>query len=669
MRINFGRRQDMDNKYNYFTPSNKVYMVIIALLIMILFIYGHDTEGFIVLGIYAVLMIYNIRSLQIKKNEWRKFIEDFSTKLDTATRSTLVNLPFPLMIIGNQGNIVWYNQNTSSILKGETLLGKNVNGIIREIDINMVLSRQKSYFEYIKLKDKYYNIFASVVNTSESKNEEDDIILLYFYDVSEIKNILDSQEAIVLIEVDNLDEVVKTTEENNKPLLIAEIERTVNSYAQSLNAMIKKYSTNKYILSVQDKFIQKEIEKKFDILDTVREINLGNKLAVTLSVGVGRRAATPLENHNQANFAKELALGRGGDQVVVKQGENLEFFGGKTKEVEKRTRVRARVIAHALKDLIDESSTVFIMGHRNADIDCLGAAVGLYSVVRNLNRECHIVLDEPTNSIKQILDKFKDEPDYEGVFITSESCKTKISDSSLLILVDVHNKNYVQSQDVVNKIKRVVIIDHHRKSANYIENTILSYMEPYASSTSELVTEILQYIIEKPKVKQLEAEALLAGICVDTKNFFFKTGVRTFEAASFLRRLGADTIDVKKLFTDDLETYIKRSEIIKSAVVEKNVAIAICPAKIEDPVLAAQAADELLNITGIQASFVFVKIEDDVHISGRSLGDVNVQVILEALGGGGHMTMAGARLTNATVAEAIEKLKESVNKYLREGEK
>jgi cyclic-di-AMP phosphodiesterase len=669
MRINFGRRQDMDNKYNYFTPSNKVYMVIIALLIMILFIYGHDTEGFIVLGIYAVLMIYNIRSLQIKKNEWRKFIEDFSTKLDTATRSTLVNLPFPLMIIGNQGNIVWYNQNTSSILKGETLLGKNVNGIIREIDINMVLSRQKSYFEYIKLKDKYYNIFASVVNTSESKNEEDDIILLYFYDVSEIKNILDSQEAIVLIEVDNLDEVVKTTEENNKPLLIAEIERTVNSYAQSLNAMIKKYSTNKYILSVQDKFIQKEIEKKFDILDTVREINLGNKLAVTLSVGVGRRAATPLENHNQANFAKELALGRGGDQVVVKQGENLEFFGGKTKEVEKRTRVRARVIAHALKDLIDESSTVFIMGHRNADIDCLGAAVGLYSVVRNLNRECHIVLDEPTNSIKQILDKFKDEPDYEGVFITSESCKTKINDSSLLILVDVHNKNYVQSQDVVNKIKRVVIIDHHRKSANYIENTILSYMEPYASSTSELVTEILQYIIEKPKVKQLEAEALLAGICVDTKNFFFKTGVRTFEAASFLRRLGADTIDVKKLFTDDLETYIKRSEIIKSAVVEKNVAIAICPAKIEDPVLAAQAADELLNITGIQASFVFVKIEDDVHISGRSLGDVNVQVILEALGGGGHMTMAGARLTNATVAEAIEKLKESVNKYLREGEK
>jgi cyclic-di-AMP phosphodiesterase len=665
----FGRRQGMDNKYNYFTPSNKVYMVIIACLVMILYFYGHNIEGTIVLGIYAVLMIYNIRSLQIKKNEWRKFIEDFSTKLDTATRSTLVNLPFPLMIVGNQGNIVWYNQNTSSILKGETLLGRNVSGIIREIDINTVLNKQKSYFEYIKLRDKYYNVFASVVNASEGKNEEDDIILLYFYDVTEIKNILDSQESVMLVEVDNLDEVVKTTEEGNKPLLIAEIERTVNAYAQNLNAMIKKYSSNKYILSVQDKFIEEEIKKKFDILDTIREINFGNKLAVTLSIGVGRRAATPLENHNQANFAKELALGRGGDQVVVKQGENLSFFGGKTKEVEKRTRVRARVIAHALKDLIEESSVVFIMGHRNADIDCLGAAVGLYSVVKGLNRECHIVLDEPTNSIKQILDKFKKEPDYEGVFITSEHSKTKVNDNSLLILVDVHNKSYVQSQELVNKIKRVVIVDHHRKSANYIENTILSYMEPYASSTSELVTEILQYIGEKPKIKQIEAEALLAGICVDTKNFFFKTGVRTFEAASFLRRLGADTIDVKKLFTDDLETYIKRSEIIKSAIVEKNVAIAICPAKIEDTVLAAQAADELLNITGIQASFVFVKIEDDVHISGRSLGDVNVQVILEALGGGGHMTMAGARLMNTTVAEAIDKLKDSVNKYLREGEK
>jgi c-di-AMP phosphodiesterase-like protein len=665
----FGRRHGMENKYNYFTPSNKVYMLIIAFLILILFYYGHNMEAFIMLGVYAILMVYNIKSFQVKKYEWRKFIEDFSSKLDTATRNTLVNLPFPLVIVGNHGNILWYNQNTSAILKGEVLLGKNINGSIKDLDINSVLEGKKDFFQHVKLKDKFYNVYASVVNTSEGKNEKDDIILFYLYDVTDIKNIQDGKECVVLVEVDNLDEVVKTTEEDNKPLLIAEIERAINAYAQGLNAMIKKYSSSKYVLTVQDKYIEEEMKKKFDILDIVREINTGNKLAVTLSIGVGRGGETPFENNNLANFAKDLALGRGGDQAVVKHCDKLSFFGGKTKEVEKRTRVRARVIAHALKDLINESSKVFIMGHKNSDIDCLGAAVGLNSVVKQLKKESYIVLDEPTNSLKHILDKFKKDPEYDGTFINSENCKTRIDENCLLILVDVHNKSYVQNSDIVNTIKRVVIVDHHRKSADYIENTILSYMEPYASSTSELVTEMLQYMIEKPKIKTIEAEALLAGICVDTKNFFFKTGVRTFEAASFLRRLGADTIDVKKLFTDDLDTYIKRSEIIKSAKVEKNIAIAICPPKIEDTVLAAQASDELLNITGIQASFVFVKIEEDIHISGRSLGDVNVQVILESLGGGGHMTMAGARLTAMSLDEAVGKLKDAIGKYLKDGEK
>lgn len=659
----------MDSKYNFFSQSNKPYMIIIAFVIALLFLYGHNIEGIIILAIYAVLLVYNIRNLREKKVEWRKFIEDFSSKLDIATRNTLVNLPFPLIIIGNKGNIVWYNQNTSAILKHEELLGKNINGIIKELDINAIINKNSTYFEYVKLKDKYYNIYVSVVQTAEGKHDKDDIIMLYLYDVTGIRKIWESRESIMLVEVDNLDEVVKSIEEANKPMLIAEIEKTINGYAQNLNAMIKKYSSNKYVLSLQDGYIEEEIKRKFDILDSMREINLGNKLAVTLSIGIGRGGATPFENHNFANSAKELALGRGGDQAVIKHGEKLYFFGGKTKEVEKRTRVRARVIAHALKDLINESSNVFIMGHKNADIDCLGAAVGLSSVVKILNKECHVVLDGPINSIKQMLDKFKKDSDYDKLFISSESCKSRIDENTLLILVDVHNKSYVQSFDIVNSIKKVVIIDHHRKSADYIENTLLSYMEPYASSTSELVTEMLQYLVDKPKLKRLEAEALLAGICVDTKNFYFKTGVRTFEAASFLRQLGADTIDVKRLFADDLDTYIKRSDIIRSAKVEKNVAIAICPPKIEDTVLAAQAADELLNITGIQASFVFVKIEEDVHISGRSLGDVNVQVILEALGGGGHMTMAGARLNNASIEEAVNKLNDAISKYLREGEK
>lgn len=659
----------MDNKYSFFEPSNRVYMVIIGLLDIVLFYRGHMIEGFMGFGLFIVLVFYNIRSIRIKKDNWVKFIEDFSSKLDIATRNTLVNLPFPLIIIGSKGNIVWYNQNFASIMRQEELLGKNINGIIRGLDLNAIESEDKNFFEYINLKDRFYNVYTSIVDTSEESFEKDSIILLYFYDVTEVRNLYNSKEAVMLIEVDNLDEVVKTIEDDYKPLLIAEIERTINGYAQGINALIKKYSSNKYVLTVQQRYIDTEIKKKFDILDAIREIDMGNKLAVTLSMGIGVGGNTPFENHKYANSAKELALGRGGDQAVIKNGEKLSFFGGKTKEFEKRTRVRARVIAHALKELVNESSNVFIMGHKNPDIDCLGAAVGLSSIIRHMNKECYVVIDGPGASIGNIMDKFKKDQDYDKLFINSDACRGRIDENSLLILVDVHSWGYVQNEELVKNIKRIVIIDHHRKSADFIDNTILSYMEPYASSTSELVTEIIQYIIDKPKLKQVEAEALLAGICVDTKNFFFKTGVRTFEAASFLRRLGADTIDVKKLFSDNLDTYKKRAEIISSAVVEKNIAIAICPPNIKDTVLAAQAADELLNITAIQASFVFVKIEEDIYISGRSLGEVNVQVILEALQGGGHMTMAGAKLTGLPLEEAVDMLKNSINKYLREGER
>jgi cyclic-di-AMP phosphodiesterase len=659
----------MDNKYNFFAPSNKLYMIIIAILTMILFYYGHNIEGFVMLGVYAVLMLYNIRNLRIKKDEWERFIEDFSSKLDTATRNTLVNFPFPLIILGSKGNVVWYNQNLSSILKGEQLLGKNITLINKELDIENIIKNEKDNFVYINLKDRYYNVFVSMVDTGDKKQENDNIIILYFYDVTEAKMIQDRRESIMLIEIDNQDDVIKTTEEDKKPLLIAEIERGINGYAQSLSGAMKKYSSNKYMISVQDRFIEDEIKKKFDILDTMREINIGNKLAVTLSVGVGRGGSTPLENESYANSAKELALGRGGDQVVVKDGEKLSFFGGKTKEFEKRTKVRARVIAHALRDLMMESSNIFIMGHKNPDIDCLGSAVGLASIAKLLDKECFIIFDSLTNSTKHIFDKIKKDGSYDKLFVSPEACKNKIDENSLLILVDVHSRSYVQSEELVRAIKKIVIVDHHRKSPECIDNTLLAYMEPYASSTSELVTEMLQYIFEKPKLRQIEAQALLAGICVDTKNFYFKTGVRTFEAASFLRSLGADTIDVKKMFSDDLDTYIKRAEIIKSAVVENNIAIAICPDIIEDNVLAAQAADELLNITGIQASFVFVRIEDDVYISGRSLGDVNVQMILENLGGGGHMTIAGAKLSDMSLEEAVDKLKEAISKNLGEGEK
>lgn len=662
----------MDSKYKRLITPTKGYMIIIAVLVMVV-MYQNILLGGFFLIIYILLLFYNIKSSKIRKDQWKEFIENFSYNLDSATRNTLLNLPLPMLILNNNGNIIWYNYSFSKILDGKDVLEMNIKNIIKEFDINKINNNEKYNLENLKIFNGYYNIFINTLDTNSIlADESQKLILLYLSDVTEINTQLEyinkTKEVIMLIEVDNLDDVIKSTEEDKKPLLIAEIERAINSYAQNLSAMLKKYDYNKYILCIENQYIEKEMEKKFEILDVVKDINIGNKLMVTLSVGVGRNGESPLENGKFATSAKELALGRGGDQVVVKSGKNLDFYGGKTKEIEKRTKVKARVVSYVLLDLIKESNKVFIMGHINPDIDCIGSALGLYSIINTLNKECYIILEDINTSIKTLMDKIKEEQIYNNVFINSNKSIEKIDENSLLIIVDVHNKGHVQNIKVVEKSKKLVIIDHHRKSTDYIEETLLSYIEPYASSTSELVTELIQYMVEKPVLKTIEAEALLAGICVDTKNFYFKTGVRTFEAASFLKGLGADTIHVKKLFSDDLNTHLKKYEIIKTAKVKDNIAIAVCPEDIRDTLLAAQAADELINIIGIYTSFVLVKIENDIYISARSLGEVNVQLILESLGGGGHMTMAGAKLKDMTMKEALIELQNSIDKYLSEGD-
>ncbi|WP_438335146.1 DHH family phosphoesterase [Clostridium cochlearium] len=662
----------MDSKYKRLITPTKGYMIIIAVLVMVV-MYQNILLGGFFLIIYILLLFYNIKSSKIRKDQWKEFIENFSYNLDSATRNTLLNLPLPMLILNNNGNIIWYNYSFSKILDGKDVLEMNIKNIIKEFDINKINNNEKYNLENLKIFNGYYNIFINTLDTNSIlADESQKLILLYLSDVTEINTQLEyinkTKEVIMLIEVDNLDDVIKSTEEDKKPLLIAEIERAINSYAQNLSAMLKKYDYNKYILCIENQYIEKEMEKKFEILDVVKDINIGNKLMVTLSVGVGRNGESPLENGKFATSAKELALGRGGDQVVVKSGKNLDFYGGKTKEIEKRTKVKARVVSYVLLDLIKESNKVFIMGHINPDIDCIGSALGLYSIINTLNKECYIILEDINTSIKTLMDKIKEEQIYNNVFINSNKSIEKIDENSLLIILDVHNKGHVQNIKVVEKSKKLVIIDHHRKSTDYIEETLLSYIEPYASSTSELVTELIQYMVEKPVLKTIEAEALLAGICVDTKNFYFKTGVRTFEAASFLKGLGADTIHVKKLFSDDLNTHLKKYEIIKTAKVKDNIAIAVCPEDIRDTLLAAQAADELINIIGIYTSFVLVKIENDIYISARSLGEVNVQLILESLGGGGHMTMAGAKLKDMTMKEALIELQNSIDKYLSEGD-
>lgn len=656
------------DKLKSFLPNTNIYVVISALLIILMFIWKDKYLGFTLLGIFALVLVYIRKTAKEQERDWNAFLENNSKSIDSATHNTLKNLPFPMMILDDTGEITWYNEKFLSVFNLKDIIGENINKLISNFNAKDVVENKVSSYKYANILDEYYDVYTNMVDIDEGYGVKRTIIILYFYQVTSYKKNVEYREGVMLIEVDNLDEVIKGTEESKRPILIAEIERFIINYASSINAMIKKYASNKYVLSVKDSVIREEMNKKFDVLDKIREIDLGNKMNVTLSIGAGRMGENPMINSTYANSAKELALGRGGDQAVIKSGEKLDFFGGKTKEVEKRTKVKARVVAHALRDLIEESSKVYVMGHHNLDMDAFGSSIGITSVTRSLGKQCKIVLDEGNNGIKYILDKMKNDDKYKDWFITSKECLEELDENSLLILADVHSRSYVQNEEIVNNVKSLVIIDHHRRTVDFIEGAILTYIEIYASSTSELVTEMIQYMLEKPKLTQLEAEALLAGICIDTKNFFLKTGVRTFEAASFLRRLGADTMDVKKMFGHDLPSYIKKSEIIKNAIVENDIAIAVSPDNIKETVVGAQAADELLNITGIQASFVLMRIDDDIYISGRSFGDINVQLILEALGGGGHLTMAGTKLSNITNDEAIKKLRDAINKYSREGE-
>jgi c-di-AMP phosphodiesterase-like protein len=396
---------------------------------------------------------------------------------------------------------------------------------------------------------------------------------------------------------------------------------------------------------------------------------VGNKIPATLSIGIGKNGESPYKNNQFAIAAKDLALGRGGDQAVIKDGERFSFYGGKSKEVEKRTRVKARVIAHAISGLIEQSSEIVIMGHELPDIDCLGAAIGIYRGCKSRGKNAYILLNRVNDSIDKVVDRLNKSKEHQGIFINNEALVQKLPKNPLVIIVDVHRKSFVEYPEVLDKVSNIVVIDHHRKSVDFIDNATISYIEPYASSSCELVTEILQYLNEKPQLHELEAQALMAGIYVDTKNYTFKTGVRTFEAAAFLRRMGADLIEVRKLFADDFDTYIERSKLVSNAEIHDGIAVAVLDREAGNSLIIPQAADELLKINGIEASFVLAPFGNDIMISGRSLGDINVQLILESIGGGGHMTIAGARVAGMSVQEAKFKLLDSINNYLKEGDK
>mgnify|MGYP004458786317 FL=1 len=633
-------------------------LIVVSIFTIILYYFRYFYLASTILIVYLAFKEY----LNIENEIQNEKMNTLTDEIKANINDNISNMSYPIALIDNEGNILWANKRLKEELNLLDLQEQNILSIGRNLDLHKLLKCDKDLGQRVKIKDTFYSIYANNISGENIKYNEAKY-LVYFNEVSNLRDLYSTRESIMLIEVDNLSEALERTDEANRPMLAAEVEKAINSYSKKLKAMIIKYEYNKYCLSVQDKYINDEINCKFNILDEISNIDRGNKLEVTLSIGIGRGGDNPQENYNNAMTARELALGRGGDQAVIKNNEKITFFGGNTRELEKRTRVRARVIAQALRELIFESSNIFIMGHKNPDMDSLGASIGLWSSIRQLGKNCNIIIDNDITAIDYYMTKLKKDDKYDNLFISSEEAEKNINDKTLLIIVDVHNKGYVNNLDIVERINRKIIIDHHRRSPDIIEGALLNYIEVYASSTSEMVTELIQYMLQKPRIPKIVAEGLLGGIFMDTKGFQFKSGVRTFDAAAFLRSLGADTIEVKKMFTDSLDDYLLISDTIRNAEVHENLAIAVCPSGVNNTVIVARAADELLGISGIDVCFVLCNINDSIIISGRSTGEVNVQVILEELGGGGHMNMAGAKL-ECTIDEAVNLLKEAINKHL-----
>lgn len=651
------------------------YIGILAIFAFIIFIQNWKV-GFFAIGIFLVLGLIHIYHIVQYRRGMVDYLQTLQGTILSAENNMLLTFPFPYAILDVEGKIQWYNP------KFEHLIGRNniFHQTIEQVLPDLVFSdfpqkEEEIWVKHFEYDHHYYKAFTQRM----LKNSDDGIeafFILYLLD--ETQNIqlktqrILQQTLVGLIYIDNYDEVLQSLEEVKRPILLALIDRKLNALAGDVEGIIKKYERDKYLLLFPYQHLQVLEEKRFEILDTVREIHIGNNLPVTLSIGIGVKGKDLPQSMDYARAAIDLALGRGGDQAVIKNVDKYSFYGGKTKEVEKSTRVKARIKAYALKELMEESERVLIMGHKGPDVDCLGAAVGVYRGAALLNKKAHIVLNETTTSIDALYDKLRKSEDYEDdLFVSSVEAMGFSGPKTLLIIVDVNRPSYLECPELLELSKNIVVFDHHRASAEFIQNAVLSYVEPYASSTCEMITEILQYMTDKVKLKPLEADALFAGITVDTKNFTIKTGVRTFEAAAFLRRQGADSTRVKMFFQNDMASYRARASAVKDAeIYQEGMAISVCPSDIPNPALtAAQAADELLNILGISASFVMSSVDRQVLMSARSLGDINVQLIMEKLGGGGHLTVAGAQFDNMTVDEVRQQLKQAIDEYLEEENK
>ena len=651
-------------------PEINIYILIIGITSLILLSYNLYIGCLFFFG-FIYIVFHNWRIANFRKKEWNRYIENLSLDIDETTKKAIMNLPIPLCIIEFDGNISWYNKKFYDMTQSPDLLGENIDNIIKNINLRKVLNENKEMYTDVTYKDRNYTVVYNVIKNEQNKQVKY-LMMLYWMDKTEYLDLAqkyeDDKNIIMLIQVDGYDEVLKSTSEDKRSLITVELEKILSTLEISLQAAVKRTSKDKYIVITNQKGLSKLQENKFTILDTIRGIDYGNTLPVTISIGVGRNGDSIYENIQFAAGALDLALGRGGDQAIVKTKDKFEFYGGKSKAVEKTTKVKSRLIGHALKEIISQSQTIYIMGHKYPDLDAMGSAVGIYDICKSLRKETHIVLDYVNESIEEFVNRLNKQEYYQDLFISREDAIKNCTADTLIIVVDTHRPSYTECEELLGISKKVAVIDHHRKGVEFIKDTVLSFHEIYVSSTCEMVTEVVQYLEEDVKINKLTAEGLLAGINLDTKFFAFKTGVRTFEAASYLKKVGADTTEVKKLFRTNVEDFKTKAEIISNTKIINN-SICISYSKTESDninVVIAQAADELLTVKNIEASFILGKKDETVFISARSLGKINVHVLMEKLGGGGHIDIAGAQLEGMSIEEAYEKVKKVVEQHLRE---
>ena len=591
-------------------------------------------------------------------------------------------------ITDKSGHFLWVNREFQAILDEDKSGLKNITALFPEVTKEMLatggqmVSIHSAFGERrfrVDLKEVDLELFAGSGEEEQIKSglaaESSSVTAVYLIDETQTikykQQINDQKMVAGLIYLDNYDEALESVEEVRRSLLTALIDRKITKYIGSLEGIVKKLEKDKYFFAIKQQYMTKMQEEHFSILEDVKTVNIGNDMAVTLSIGIGMNGETYGQNYDYARASIDMALGRGGDQAVVKDADKILYYGGKAQQMEKTTRVKARVKAHALRELMENKDRLLIMGHRLADIDSFGAAVGIYRIAVSMNKKAHIVLNEVTSSVRPMMDRFVESGEYpEDMFLKGPEAAGLVDAGTMLVVVDVNRPSITDEPSLLRLVKTIVVLDHHRTSSEIIDNAVLSYVEPYASSACEMVAEVVQYIADGIKVRPPEADAMYAGIVIDTQNFTNQTGVRTFEAAAFLRRSGADITRVRKLFREDMKDYQAKAEAVRAAEVYMDAfAISTCPAEgIESPtIVGAQAANELLEIRGIKASIVLTDYNGTVYFSARSIDEVNVQVMMEKLGGGGHRTIAGAQMKDVTVEEAKTRLKEVIQEMMSEG--